>query len=212
MLLGTAAIANDSDKQEKVSKFESKIIKESKVPAFVEAAEVAEPVAEVEVVEVVEPVVIVEDSIIEPVVEEQDDTAGSKESEEEEEEDVIVAEEAVTEEAVIESVADEAATEEESAHSQSAAYNPETGEINWDCPCLGGMANGPCGEEFKEAFACFVYSETEPKGIDCIKKFENMRTCFRQYPEHYREELYEDEEVPEVESATEPAPVSTTSE
>lgn len=76
-----------------------------------------------------------------------------------------------------------------------AAYNPETGEINWDCPCLGGMAHGPCGEEFKEAFSCFVYSETEPKGMDCIKKFEAMRTCFKQHPEHYKEELYEDDEL-----------------
>jgi intermembrane space import and assembly protein 40 len=78
--------------------------------------------------------------------------------------------------------------------SQAAAFNPETGEINWDCPCLGGMAHGPCGEEFKEAFSCFVYSEEEPKGIDCIKKFENMRNCFRQYPEHYKEELYDDDD------------------
>ena len=31
------------------------------------------------------------------------------------------------------------------------------GEINWDCPCLGGMPNGPCGEEFKDAFSCFHY-------------------------------------------------------
>lgn len=54
---------------------------------------------------------------------------------------------------------------------QEAAFNPETGEINWDCPCLGGMAHGPCGEEFKAAFSCFVYSTEEPKGIDCIEKF-----------------------------------------
>lgn len=81
---------------------------------------------------------------------------------------------------------------------QGAAYNPETGEINWDCPCLGGMADGPCGEEFKEAFACFVYSETEPKGIDCIKKFEAMRTCFKQHPEHYKEELYDDDSQEEL--------------
>lgn len=88
--------------------------------------------------------------------------------------------------------------------SQSAAFNPETGEINWDCPCLGGMAHGPCGEEFKAAFACFVYSETEPKGIDCIGKFEAMRTCFRQHPEHYKEELYDDgEPVPESGLASE---------
>ncbi|CAI5758913.1 unnamed protein product [Candida verbasci] len=76
---------------------------------------------------------------------------------------------------------------------QEAAFNPETGEINWDCPCLGGMAHGPCGEEFKEAFSCFVFSETEPKGIDCIKKFENMRSCFKKHPDHYKEELYDDE-------------------
>ncbi|KAK4198404.1 putative intermembrane space import and assembly protein 40, mitochondrial precursor [Triangularia verruculosa] len=69
--------------------------------------------------------------------------------------------------------------------SQQGAFNPETGEINWDCPCLGGMAHGPCGEEFKEAFSCFVYSKEEPKGIECIDKFQGMQTCFRQYPEIY---------------------------
>lgn len=54
---------------------------------------------------------------------------------------------------------------------QQGAFNPETGEINWDCPCLGGMADGPCGEEFKAAFSCFVYSQEEPKGMECIDKF-----------------------------------------
>lgn len=65
---------------------------------------------------------------------------------------------------------DAQALEEEAG--QEAAFNPETGEINWDCPCLGGMAHGPCGEEFKAAFSCFVYSEEEPKGMDCIEKFQ----------------------------------------
>ncbi|KAF7592231.1 Oxidoreductase [Aspergillus hancockii] len=78
---------------------------------------------------------------------------------------------------------------------QEAAFNPETGEINWDCPCLGGMAHGPCGEEFKAAFSCFVYSEEEPKGMDCIEKFKGMQDCFRQYPEHYGAELEDDEEA-----------------
>lgn len=62
------------------------------------------------------------------------------------------------------------ALEEEAG--QEGAFNPETGEINWDCPCLGGMAHGPCGEEFKSAFSCFVYSTEEPKGMDCIEKFQ----------------------------------------
>jgi intermembrane space import and assembly protein 40 len=81
---------------------------------------------------------------------------------------------------------------EEEAESQGA-FNPETGEINWDCPCLGGMAHGPCGEEFKAAFSCFVYSTEEPKGMDCIDKFKGMQECFRKYPEVYGAEL-EDEE------------------
>jgi intermembrane space import and assembly protein 40 len=59
---------------------------------------------------------------------------------------------------------------EEEAEGQGA-FDPETGEINWDCPCLGGMAHGPCGEEFKTAFSCFVYSKEEPKGMDCIDRF-----------------------------------------
>jgi intermembrane space import and assembly protein 40 len=33
------------------------------------------------------------------------------------------------------------------------------------------MAHGPCGEEFKAAFSCFVYSDKEPKGVECIEKF-----------------------------------------
>lgn len=89
---------------------------------------------------------------------------------------------------------------EESQEEQSGAYNPETGEINWDCPCLGGMANGPCGEDFKAAFSCFVYSEEEPKGIDCIEKFKAMQDCFRKYPEIYSEELRDDDEYGDVPS------------
>uniref|UniRef100_A0A1B0GE21 Mitochondrial intermembrane space import and assembly protein 40 n=1 Tax=Glossina morsitans morsitans TaxID=37546 RepID=A0A1B0GE21_GLOMM len=40
------------------------------------------------------------------------------------------------------------------------------GEINWSCPCLGGMATGPCGVEFRDAFSCFHYSEADPKDSD----------------------------------------------
>ncbi|OAA67096.1 mitochondrial intermembrane space protein mia40 [Niveomyces insectorum RCEF 264] len=84
------------------------------------------------------------------------------------------------------------ALEEEA--SQQGAFNPETGEINWDCPCLGGMAHGPCGEDFKAAFSCFVFSEEEPKGMDCIEKFQHMQDCFRKYPEVYGAELADDEQ------------------
>ncbi|KAF0275065.1 hypothetical protein FOG50_04110 [Hanseniaspora uvarum] len=82
--------------------------------------------------------------------------------------------------------------------SAGPAYNPETGEINWDCPCLGGMAHGPCGEEFKTAFSCFIYSEAEPKGVDCVEKFQGMQECFKKHPEVYAEQLKDDDEVEHV--------------
>ncbi|KAG6020527.1 hypothetical protein E4U41_002821 [Claviceps citrina] len=94
-------------------------------------------------------------------------------------------------------------TEEEAG--QQAAFNPETGEINWDCPCLGGMAHGPCGDEFKTAFSCFVYSNEEPKGMDCIDKFQGMQECFRKYPDIYGAELADDEEGEDRAPAEEPA-------
>ncbi|KAF7296109.1 CHCH domain-containing protein [Mycena kentingensis (nom. inval.)] len=75
----------------------------------------------------------------------------------------------------------------------TGAYNPETGEINWDCPCLGGMASGPCGEQFRAAFSCFIYSEDEPKGINCVDKFQDMQSCFREHPEVYAAEIADDE-------------------
>ncbi|KAK6525898.1 Oxidoreductase [Arthrobotrys megalospora] len=81
---------------------------------------------------------------------------------------------------------------------QQGAFNEETGEINWDCPCLGGMAHGPCGEEFREAFSCFVFSKEEPKGVDCIERFKGMQTCFQKYPEIYGEPPSDDEEDEEI--------------
>ncbi|KIK67332.1 hypothetical protein GYMLUDRAFT_37428 [Collybiopsis luxurians FD-317 M1] len=101
----------------------------------------------------------------------------------------------------VETTADSSATSEPAANSEEAsegasqgAYDPVTGEINWDCPCLGGMAHGPCGPEFREAFSCFVYSEEEPKGINCVEKFQAMQTCFRVHPEVYADEIMDDEE------------------
>ncbi|XP_041814850.1 mitochondrial intermembrane space import and assembly protein 40 [Chelmon rostratus] len=73
------------------------------------------------------------------------------------------------------------------------------GDINWNCPCLGGMASGPCGSQFKEAFSCFHYSKEEVKGSECIDNFRNMQECMQRYPELYPQE--EDKESsPEAES------------
>uniref|UniRef100_A0A3B4TZY1 Coiled-coil-helix-coiled-coil-helix domain containing 4 n=1 Tax=Seriola dumerili TaxID=41447 RepID=A0A3B4TZY1_SERDU len=69
-----------------------------------------------------------------------------------------------------------------------------SGEINWNCPCLGGMASGPCGTEFKDAFSCFHYSKEEVKGSECLEQFRAMQECMQRYPELYPQE---DEKVPQ---------------
>ena len=69
------------------------------------------------------------------------------------------------------------------------------GDINWDCPCLQGMGKGPCGEDFKDAFSCFHYSEAEPKGSDCLEQFKGMQECFVKFPEVYGS-LDDDEDAP----------------
>ena len=47
------------------------------------------------------------------------------------------------------------------------------------------MAKGPCGEQFKAAFSCFIFSAAEPKGVDCLEQFKEMQSCFRQHPDVY---------------------------
>ncbi|KAH9176569.1 hypothetical protein EDB89DRAFT_1938732 [Lactarius sanguifluus] len=110
---------------------------------------------------------------------------------------------------------EEGTPSEEEASSQGA-FDPVTGKINWDCPCLGGMAYGPCGMQFREAFSCFVFSEEEPKGIDCVEKFKAMQDCFRENPDVYGDEIMkddeEDEELPTQSTLgdTTPTPVADT--
>ncbi|KAA8593445.1 mitochondrial intermembrane space import and assembly protein 40 [Etheostoma spectabile] len=74
------------------------------------------------------------------------------------------------------------------------------GDINWNCPCLGGMASGPCGSQFKEAFSCFHYSKEEVKGSECIDNFRNMQECMQRYPELYPQE--EDKESSQAEASS----------
>uniref|UniRef100_A0A8B9LBC0 Coiled-coil-helix-coiled-coil-helix domain containing 4a n=1 Tax=Astyanax mexicanus TaxID=7994 RepID=A0A8B9LBC0_ASTMX len=62
------------------------------------------------------------------------------------------------------------------------------GDINWNCPCLGGMASGPCGQQFKDAFSCFHNSKEEVKGSECIDFFRGMQECMQKYPELYPQE------------------------
>lgn len=89
----------------------------------------------------------------------------------------------------------EAPSEEELAETQpQSAVNEETGEINWDCPCLQSALAPPCGDFFREAFSCFVASKTDPKGGDCLEKFAAMQDCFRAHPEVYLKGIEDEHE------------------
>lgn len=79
------------------------------------------------------------------------------------------------------------------------------GDINWNCPCLGGMASGPCGEQFKSAFSCFHHSTEDMKGSDCVDQFRAMQECMQKYPDLYPQEEEEEEEKP-AERSEESAP------
>ncbi|UJR15493.1 hypothetical protein I4U23_002436 [Adineta vaga] len=59
------------------------------------------------------------------------------------------------------------------------------GSINWDCPCLGGMASGPCGLVFRRAFTCFHSSDAKTKGSECLSDFGALHECFAKYPNLY---------------------------
>ncbi|KAK8739824.1 hypothetical protein OTU49_003214 [Cherax quadricarinatus] len=76
------------------------------------------------------------------------------------------------------------------------------GEINWACPCLGGMTTGPCGVEFRESFTCFHYSTADPKGSDCFEPFSRMTECMSQYPNVYGSKN-DDREMPKDELTSE---------
>lgn len=85
------------------------------------------------------------------------------------------------------------------------------GDINWNCPCLGGMASGPCGQQFKDAFSCFHNSKEEVKGSECLDFFRGMQECMQKYPELYPQED-DDESTPSGEAETEAVlPVDSTS-
>lgn len=56
-----------------------------------------------------------------------------------------------------------------------------------NCPCISKMKNGPCGTLFLTAFECFLRSEAEPKGSDCVPSFAEMHDCLKEHPEAYDE-------------------------
>ncbi|ORY66742.1 hypothetical protein LY90DRAFT_222717, partial [Neocallimastix californiae] len=62
------------------------------------------------------------------------------------------------------------------------SFNSETGEINWNCPCLGDITKGLCAKEYKAAFSCYIYSQAYPKGMYCIEKIQRNTRLVQKIP------------------------------
>eukprot|EP00658_Telonema_sp_P-2_P020395 TRINITY_DN18065_c0_g1_i1.p1 TRINITY_DN18065_c0_g1~~TRINITY_DN18065_c0_g1_i1.p1 ORF type:complete len:254 (+),score=60.59 TRINITY_DN18065_c0_g1_i1:201-962(+) len=56
-------------------------------------------------------------------------------------------------------------------------------EDPFECPCIQELIHSPCGEQFKSAYMCFLNSEEEQKGMDCVELFMAMQDCFQLHPE-----------------------------
>ena len=39
-----------------------------------------------------------------------------------------------------------------------------------------------------------MFSEEEPKGINCVEAFKRMQDCFREHPEVYADEIMDDDD------------------
>jgi mitochondrial intermembrane space import and assembly protein 40 len=54
--------------------------------------------------------------------------------------------------------------------------------IDWECSCLSyyhSAIRGPCGEQFKNAFACVNYTDREQKVIECQPFWNQYYACVR---------------------------------
>ncbi len=66
------------------------------------------------------------------------------------------------------------------------AIDPITGEINWNCPCMGNNPKGPCGPLFKLAFSCFIKNQNNPEV--CSTFINNMNDCQKKHSSFYAQD------------------------
>lgn len=66
----------------------------------------------------------------------------------------------------------------------SEAIDKITGDINWNCHCMGNNTKGPCKHLFKSAFTCFVKNQTNPE--NCQLKINLMQECQNKFENFYK--------------------------
>lgn len=73
----------------------------------------------------------------------------------------------------------------EALQQQPPQTKEELVEEALNCPCIASMKEGSCGTPFIAAYRCFLESETEPKGMDCMDQFKSMQACIAEHPDEY---------------------------
>lgn len=76
-----------------------------------------------------------------------------------------------------------------------------------NCPCIDSMKEGSCGDPFISAYKCFLQSETEPKGMDCMEQFKSMQSCIAEHPEEYNMDDSDDESDERAGATDSPFPI-----
>merc|ERR1712150_99403 len=65
----------------------------------------------------------------------------------------------------------------------------EDGRPNFDCPCIGSLPHGPCGEFFKNSFRCWAKYKDESDSVnffqECQPLFIQWTECFEKYAGFY---------------------------
>lgn len=79
----------------------------------------------------------------------------------------------------------EVAEKDDSEAPERVLTKEEMVEEALNCPCIAAMKEGPCGDSFLSAYRCFLESETEPKGMDCMEQFSGMQSCMAEHPDEY---------------------------
>ena len=51
-------------------------------------------------------------------------------------------------------------------------------------PAAADLREGPCGPTFVDAFSCYIRSDHEEKGMDCLDDFKVFQECLKRHPGH----------------------------
>ncbi|KAK6790817.1 hypothetical protein RDI58_009898 [Solanum bulbocastanum] len=63
-----------------------------------------------------------------------------------------------------------------------------------ECPCIAHLRAGPCGNQFSDAFLCFLKSTAEEKGSDCVGPFVALQSCIKANPNAFSKDVLDDDD------------------